>query len=391
MWGRYGNLLNLLQILILNKTGVNEMSTYKYNIVRKYDEVNKFLSIFDGNTGFSIRTGILKDSDKLDLKSRDTGVDPFMTNYPELIDVGIMGKCICADKCCVDCYQKAQLNGTNMSLENFKSIIDESKEKTFQVALGGKGDPDTHENFEEILEYSAINNIVPNFTTSGLAMTKEKAELCAKYCGAVAVSEHFEDYTDKAINILLDAGVRVNVHYVLSSKTIDKAIKILKSECEYHKGINAIVFLLYKPVGYGKLDNILRIDNPKIKEFFEAFDNRSLDFKVGFDSCTCPAIVNYSEKYSSSSVEYCEGARFSMYIGPDMMAMPCSFANQDNSWHYRLDNTHTIQDAWNSEIFEKFRNRIRNACKGCPKKDVCGGGCPIIDSICLCADKHKGV
>lgn len=41
-----------------------------------------------------------------------------------------------------------------MSLEDYKSILEQCKGKTFQYALGGAGDPDTHENFKEILELS---------------------------------------------------------------------------------------------------------------------------------------------------------------------------------------------------------------------------------------------
>ena len=41
--------------------------------------------MFNPNTGFYMRTGILDENGK------DTGKDPFMTEFPELIDVGIMG------------------------------------------------------------------------------------------------------------------------------------------------------------------------------------------------------------------------------------------------------------------------------------------------------------
>jgi hypothetical protein len=75
-----------------------------------------------------------------------------------------------------------------MPLEDYKNIITDTKDYIFQVALGGRGDPDMHENFEEILRYTRENNVVPNFTTSGLGMTPEKAQICKKYCSAVAIS-----------------------------------------------------------------------------------------------------------------------------------------------------------------------------------------------------------
>jgi hypothetical protein len=60
-------------------------------------------------------------------------------------------------------------------------------------------------------------------------MTKEKAEICKKYCGAVAVSEHHAPYTEKAIRLLLDAGVKTNIHYVLGQNSIDDAVRRLKN------------------------------------------------------------------------------------------------------------------------------------------------------------------
>lgn len=364
------------------------MSECKYHRVVKIDRTNKFISRFNGNTGFYMRTGILENMDSDFCK--DTGIDPFMSFFPELIDIGIMERCVCSNKCNVDCYQKAcDRTGNNMSLEDFKWILDQCQGKVFQVALGGAGDPDTHENFADILDYCYTKNIVPNFTTSGITMTEEKAKLCKKYCGAVAVSEHFANYTDRAVEILLKEGVKTNIHFVLSNETIDTAINILNGLIDYRPGINAIVFLLYKPVGLGKKEKVLKHSDEKVVKFFKALDNRKCKFKVGFDSCSCSGLINYSSNYDKNSIDYCEGARFSMYISADMHAMPCSFGNQDKNWHIKLDNKCTIQDAWNSEIFDKFRNILRTSCKSCNNREFCSGGCPLLDEICLCSKRER--
>lgn len=351
-------------------------------MIRKIDKKNKFVSMFDPNTGFYMRTGIIDENGK------DTGVDPFMTSYPELIDIGIMNKCVCAHRCNVDCYQKAiDRTGENMSFENYKKIIDESTGKVFQVSLGGAGDVDTHENFEEILKYTRKHNIVPNFTTSGIMMTKEKAELCKKYCGAVAVSEHFADYTENALNLLLEAGVKTNIHYVLSNKSIDVAIDRLKNN-GFKKGINAVIFLLYKPVGLGKSENVLKVDDPRVKEFFNVIDTGDFDFKIGFDSCTVPGLINFTKNIEQDSFDTCEGGRWSMYITSDMKALPCSFDNQELRWVYDISND-TIQNAWNSPQFEDFRDYFRNSCSKCKNRMSCMGGCPIRREIVLCNRKEK--
>ena len=345
-------------------------------VIKKVDKKNGFISIFNPETGFYMRSGVIENG-------KDTGVDPFMASFPELLDVGIMQTCVCARRCNVDCYQKAiERTGQNMSLEDFEFILKQCKGKVFQLALGGSGDVDTHENFEEILRLCREYNVVPNFTTSGILMTEEKAAICKKYCGAVAVSEHFADYTDKALDMLLAAGVKTSIHYVLSNKSIDIAIDRLKND-GFKRGINAVVFLLYKDVGLGRRENVLQPGDPHVKEFFELVGKGGFYHKIGFDSCSCSGIVNFSDGIDLDTLDFCEGGRFSAYIDANMNMMPCSFANQDPSWFVSL-REHTIQEAWDSDIFEKFRYSLRNSCGKCADRQHCGGGCPLVNHITLC-------
>ena len=44
----------------------------------------------------------------------------------------------------------------------------------------------------------------------------------------------------------------------------------------------------------------------------------------------------------------------------------------------------TIEEAWNSEPFEKFRYKMRGACAGCPEQSLCMGGCPLMPDIVFC-------
>ena len=94
-------------------------------MIRKIDKKNKFVSMFNPDTGFYVRSGVIEDG-------KDTGVDPFMTSFPELLDIGIMQTCVCSHRCNVDCYQKAiERTGKNMSVEDFESI------KAKGIELGG--------------------------------------------------------------------------------------------------------------------------------------------------------------------------------------------------------------------------------------------------------------
>lgn len=353
----------------------------------RYDKKYKFKSMFDPNTGFYMRTGVL------DENGEDTGVDPFMSSFPELIDVGIMGSCkhgrmgLCV-KAGIECYQGGlNVFQSDMTMEDFERIVRECSGKTYQFALGGRGDPDQHNDFVEMVKLCRENNIVPNFTTSGIGMTDEIAKVCKRYCGAVAVSWYRSEHTLSSIDCLIRNKVKTNIHYVLSNHTIDEAIERLQSN-SFPAGINAVIFLLHKPVGLGKKDNVLQYDDPKVRQFFQMIDSGKFPYKIGFDSCSIPAILNFTNYIDEMSIDTCEGARWSMYITPDMIALPCSFDNQDLRWGYSL-HAATIEEAWNSKVFEDFRNYFRNSCPECSKREFCMGGCPISEDIVLC--KKRGV
>lgn len=358
-------------------------------MIKKLDRKNRFVSMFDPKTGFYARSGVI------DENGNDTGVDPFMTAYPELIDVGVMGHCVHGSsglciKSGVQCYQNGlKTKHPNMTLENFKRIVDECKGKTFQLALGGRGDVDQHENFAEILQYCRENDIVPNFTSSGLGFTDEIVQLCKRYCGAVAISWYRQSHTIRAIQMLLDAGVKTNIHYVLGNNSIDEAIERLKNN-DFPAGVNAVIFLLHKPVGLGSEENVLQSDDPRVTEFFKVVDTQKFNFKIGFDSCSIPAVLNLTSNIDHDSIDTCEGGRWSMYITSDMKALPCSFDNQELRWAYDISND-SIQNAWNSPQFEDFRNHFRTACPECSQRCACMGGCPIRPQIVICDRKEKTV
>lgn len=357
----------------------------RYRIV---DRQYHFVTAFDTETGAYIRTGILDD------EGRDTGIDPFMALFPHLIDVGVMGHCahgksgLC-QKAGIGCYQSGPLvDAPNMSVDDFRWIAEQCRGRCNQLALGGRGDPDCHEDFEELLQICRENVLVPNFTTSGFRFTPEKAELCKRYCGAVAVSWYRNEYTYAAIQMLLDAGVKINVHYVLGRNSIDEAIDRLERD-DFPQGLNAIIFLLHKPAGLGQEANVLAPDDPRVARFFELID-ASHPFKVGMDSCTVPGAVRWCRKVMPESLDTCEGGRFSCYIGSDMVMVPCSF-DQERRYEVQLrgEAGTTIEQAWESEPFEAFRSKMRGACPDCEKRELCMGGCPLMPQIVLCDDDAR--
>lgn len=345
-----------------------------------------FFTFFDERTGRYMRTGIIRGG-------KDTGEDPFMASFPELLDVGIMGHCehgkrgLCMEAG-IECYQNGlHSDKANMEFQDFEALVEQCRGKTYQFALGGCGDPDQHENFEEILHLCRKSEIVPNFTTSGLGMTAASAELCKAYCGAVAVSWYRSDHTLKAIKLLVEAGVKTNIHYVLNRQTSAEALQRLKDH-SFPEGVNAVIFLLHKPVGLGTYANMIRQDNESFYALIRYVNSGASYLKIGFDSCSVPFLIRNPGTIDADSLDTCEGGRWSAYITPDMKMLPCSFDNQEQRWAVDL-RTHSVAEAWNSKAFERFRKHFREACPGCRHRKQCMGGCPVRPEIVPCGQNHS--
>ncbi len=316
----------------------------------------EYIIIFNQETGVEILSGINGYS------------DPFKLKYPSMLDIGIMGHCL---NNCHFCYQ-GDGDEPNMSLDLFKKIIDESKDYTNQCALGGRGDPNLHENFEEILKYARESGIVPNYTTSGNGLTQEQINVSREYCGAVAVSDYGTDHTFKAIRDLMDSGVKkVNIHFIFSRGSAAKCqaiidgIDVWGGKVDIDR-LNAVIFLLFKPQGRGK-----KLNWEPTKEQLEMFSmmiqSPSCKFKIGMDSCLvnkvseCRPLTPTEELFADT----CEGGRMSCYISPSGLLIPCSFG--DHKKYGRDITKYSIESEWQTALsFRKFRSTLKDKPNVCP-------------------------
>lgn len=345
------------------------------------DEKFDFYEIFNEDNGTLIRSDV-------------NGIDPAMRSFPELLDVGVMGHCSSGDYCKksgIDCYQEGYERQTpNMTVDEFSDIARQASGKTFQIALGGAGDPNKHPEFEKILKICRFYRIVPNMTTSGFMITDAEQRLIRDYCGAVAVSWYSRLYngiesnqdTINAVTRFVNLGCITNIHFVISNDTIDEAIERLEGDV-FPKGISAVVFILYKPVGFGVKDKVIKSDDPRLKKFFSLVMQKTHSFRVGFDTCFTPAILNYASSISTFCIDACEAATFSMYIDSQLNCYPCSFG----IWNKNICESmreKSLREIWNGDVFESFRKQKKNGCESCKHDEVCRGGCRLGLDIDLC-------
>ena len=242
---------------------------------------------------------------------------------------------------------------------------------TWQLALGG-GEPTMHPNFIEILRMTREDyDKIPNYTTNGTHLTHEIIAATKWYCGAVAVS--YSDRDDIWINAareFIDAECVTNIHFVVSEKTVQTAINLLidltvTPEVIGLGGLNAIVFLLYKPVGRASKNDVLTKESA-IRFLEHAFNQDRV--KVGFDSCFVKHIKEAEDAGVISvpwnMIDTCESSRFSVYVSEDLEVIPCSFGCS-SEYGESLRNK-SFKDIWPGEKFKKFRQCLREDCFRCP-------------------------
>ena len=281
-----------------------------------------YYQLFNKNTGFNIRMG------------KDANDDPSWCPLgPEILDfeISINGCPKVGGASCKFCYKNnSDKPATNMSIENFKKVVERFPKNLSQIALGITG-VQTNPDFIEMLRWLREDmGIVPNYTLSGADMNDEIFEATLKYCGRVAVSAY---ETDKnlcysTINRFNERSPKFcNMHLILSDYNIKFVDEVLDDiESGKVDGLRNIVFLRCKPVG--------RASNLPCTLSIETLEHvitrcEKIGIGYGFDSCSCGLVQEYYKSHGKENLvkycEPCEGLKLSFYVSALGEGCLCSF------------------------------------------------------------------
>jgi MoaA/NifB/PqqE/SkfB family radical SAM enzyme len=337
---------------------------------------------FNKNTGYFERWGKLKKDDPqfafaneiLDIEITDICAGP-RRSCDKTGDTGYTYKRVP----CEFCYKSNTPNNKkNMSLDNFKIILDKMKVHNIinQLAFGADAQAESNPDLWAMADYARANGVIPNITVADIS--DEVADKLVKVMGAVAVSR----YADKSVcydsvKKLADRGLKqVNIHQLVCVETLDQVKETFRDSKtdERLKGLNAIVMLSLKKKGRGVGYNSL--SQEQFKELVDlAFDSH---ISIGFDSCGCGKFLlsikgrpDYKEL--EMLTEPCESGIFSSYIDVNGNFFPCSFAEGTENWKDGLDVIHCenfVKDIWNHPRVIEFRNTLLKCGRNCPLYNV---------------------
>jgi radical SAM protein with 4Fe4S-binding SPASM domain len=308
--------------------------------------------------------------------------DPDFSPYsPEIADIEISYGDTCRIKCPF-CYKGNGIGGegTNMSLETFKSIFEKFPKINgqfilTQVALGITSITE-NKDFFPICDYLRNNSVIPNVTINGAdPLTDEEISRLVKTVGAMAISISEFNYKkgyDLINRIIQAGGQQINIHYVVSKQSYKFVFTLLNDRMSNPllKGINAIVFLSLKPKNRGQdLDVLPEEDFHKIIRY--CLDN-SIAF--GADSCSAHKVLRSFTpeefKKLKDYIEPCEASKFSFYINADGKHYPCSFLEDEprDIWPlgiYMGTVIDFVKEIWNHPSVLSFRDSVNITNKNC--------------------------
>lgn len=338
----------------------------------KHFRTDHYTAIFNPRTGFFARV------------EDDGQAEPFWAEHgPELLDISVTNWC---DRGCSFCYRKSDTNGSHMAIDDFEEILRQAAQMhVFQIALGG-GNPNQHPEFPEMLCMARVRyGIVPNYTTNGRGLSDIVLEATARYCGAVAVSAYppYQE-ANAAVDRLTEKGVTTNIHFILTSKSVDTAIGWLHDPPGFLRKASAIVFLNYKPVGRYADETLLLNRSERLEEFFALATSGEFPFRVGFDTCTITGLARLGKAHKIS-LEGCDAGRFSLFISEKMEVFPCSFMVEAGYSGVSLRKT-SLADIWKDHpSFKGIRQKHqKGGCSDCRTQSECLSGCPLFPQMNLC-------
>ena len=314
--------------------------------------------------------------------------NPSSAPWPELADISISNYCT---KQCEYCYRDSTTAGAFMSPTDYEFVLSELTHKkwgtVFQVALGG-GEPLEHPEIGSILKITTAHNVVPNLTTNAHRITPQICQLLKASLGAIAVSvEKISNAPLEEIRCLIHHGIRINIHFILRKSTIHQAIELVQGvHDKYLQGLNAVVFLTYKPAGRAADTDLL--DEADAIAFVSALNASRSKIRMGFDACFVPLLL-HATKTDTRLIDPCETGFFSVYIDENLYVMPCSFSNLEaHKWSLR---EYSFESIWSDKLVP-YRKAFSNSCaRECAQKSECRGACPYFPETTLCfSDRSEG-
>lgn len=307
----------------------------------------------------------------------------------------------CTNACtarCPHCYMDSgDRDEAEMDTETFQHALKAlARMGVFHVALGG-GEALLRDDLFDLADCARDAGLVPNLTTSGLGLTERLATRMTVF-GQVNVSldgpgplsavfrgRDTSQQAERAIDLLLAAGVATGINCVLGRKNFDALDGLFAFAAA--KGVNEIEVLRYKPTGRARdryaacrttFEQNVRL-LPVLRDLSAAC---RLTAKI--DCSFVPMLCWHDpprELLTATATYGCEAGNVLVGVRSDGRVSGCSFLPPSDLSVFDLEATWT-----STPQFDRWRTwpaRACEPCKSCAYLDICKGGCHAVSAAVL--------
>lgn len=211
------------------------------------------------------------------------------------------------NKCNLNCSfcSKTSKKKMNMSLEQFKIVLERIKNYTNYIYLHVKGEPLLHPDIIEFINLAEIFNIKVNLTTNGVLFSKFAKELgkCSNL-NKINFSLHSENNKEDYLEDIFD-----NIKYLSSNTTVIYRLWTLKNNSLDKKSTRIVDRIKdYYNLSADVVDKIYKEKNIKISSTIYVDKDNEFEW---------PKITNHN------SCGYCYGLKTHIAILVDGTVVPC--------------------------------------------------------------------
>lgn len=316
---------------------------------------------------------------------------PGALTAPTEVHLGVNDQCTAG---CEGCYLDTRAGvGTSEPeawMENLRQL---AAMGVFEIALGGGESLHTDLPLK-IARYARSLGMVPNITTSGLALTEARADELAAVMGQVNISLDGlgdtyaavrgwkgESVALRGIQRLVAAGARVGVNTVIVQQNMEQLPTMARVLREL--GVEEWQWLRFKPSGRGRAHyERMRLDPDQALRLWpialQIFEQTGLTIR--YDCAMIPFLAAHSpplEALELLGVGGCPGGDSLWTVSASGDWLPCSFAEG------LVDGgSGDLADRWRAdEGLQSWRARADDPpepCGSCTYRGVCRGGCRVV-------------
>jgi radical SAM protein with 4Fe4S-binding SPASM domain len=298
---------------------------------------------------------------------------------------------------CKGCYLDARPDGESPPFEEIAARLQAVAEAgAFTVAFGG-GEPLTRPDLGDLGKLARSLGLSPVVTTSGLGMTRERAEGLRGFAQVnVSYDGEGEAYgevrgwdgarvAERAMRLLTEAGVPFGINTVLTRSSFSRLASTVRRAEEL--GAREVQLLRYKPAGRAASPSYLaaRLSPDQVASLGPALEalGRSVGIAIRID-CALVALLSGhfgdAETLARFGVLGCEAGRYLAAVRVGGAVAPCSFAPPADLG---------VEAAWTEggRAWEEDRTLASyraphevEPCRSCPLRAVCRGGCRVVAS-----------